>query len=422
MKRFWLTLKAVWKTKELRNKVLFTALVLVIFRLCAHLPVPGVDSQALKSLFAGSQLLGLLDIFSGGTLANFSIMALGVYPYINASIIFQLLTIAVPYFENLSKEGDYGREKINFYTRLVTFPLSAFQALGMYFLLNSQQIIPTLSWFNLLALVLTMSAGTIFLMWLGELVSEYGIGNGISLIIFAGIIAGFPSGASKTIELLRLGELRFYTLIPIAIIMVGLIVGIIALEVGRRRIPVQYAKRVVGRRMYGGQSTHIPMKVNQAGVIPVIFASAILMFPATIAMFINHPFAQRISDALSWGTVLNTALYAAFIILFTYFYTAIQFDPMKVAGDIKKYGGFIPGLRPGRPTAEYLSKISNRLTFVGAFSLAFICVLPIFLQNTSQLNLIFQGTALIIIVGVALETMRQIESQMLMRNYQGFMK
>jgi preprotein translocase subunit SecY len=223
-------------------------------------------------------------------------------------------------------------------------------------------------------------------------------------------------------ELIRLGEARFLVLIPVVLIMFGLIIGIIALDIGRRRIPVQYAKRVVGRRMYGGQSTHIPLKVNQAGVIPVIFASAILMFPATIAMFINHPIAQSIASALDWGTMLNTLLYAAFIILFTFFYTAIQFDPMKVAGDIKKYGGFIPGLRPGRPTAEYLSRISSKLTMVGAVALAFICVLPIILQGVSRLNLIFSGTGLIIIVGVILETMRQIESHMLMRNYQGFMK
>jgi preprotein translocase subunit SecY len=259
-------------------------------------------------------------------------------------------------------------------------------------------------------------------MWLGELITEKGIGNGISLLIFAGIVAGFPRQTATIIELLRLGEIRLLILVPVALVLLGLIVGIIALEVGRRRITVQYAKRIVGRRMYGGQSTHIPLKVNQAGVIPVIFASAILMFPATIATFVNHPIAQSFAEALSWGSVLNTALYAAFIILFTFFYTAIQFDPMKVAGDIKKYGGFIPGLRPGRSTAEYLSKVSSRLTFVGAFSLAFICILPIFMQNVSRINLIFGGTSLIIIVGVALETMRQVESHMLMRNYQGFMK
>lgn len=415
------TVRNALKIKELRQRLIFTMLMLVVHRIGSHVPVPGINPEVLADFFQEDTLFGFYNVIAGGALSDFTIFAMGIMPYINASIIMQLLTVVIPKFKEWSEEGAEGRKKMVQIIRYGTVVLALLQAAGMTFSLMRPAITDH-KWTSYLVIIISLTAGTAFLMWLGELITEKGIGNGISLIIFAGIIAGFPSGASMIIELLRLGELRFYTFIPIVIIMVGLIVGIIALEVGRRRIPVQYAKRVVGRRMYGGQSTHIPMKVNQAGVIPVIFASAILMFPATIAMFINHPFAQRIAEALSWGSVLNTVLYAVFIILFTYFYTAIQFDPMKVAGEIKKYGGFIPGLRPGRPTAEYLGKISNRLTFVGAFSLALICVLPIFLQNASQINLIFQGTALIIIVGVALETMRQIESQMLMRNYQGFMK
>jgi len=305
--------------------------------------------------------------------------------------------------------------------RYGTIVLAFLQATGMTFSLIRPAITDhrTISY---LIIIISLTAGTAFLMWLGELITEKGIGNGISLIIFGGIIAGFPAWVGMTVELLQLGEITFLALVPILLILLGLIVGIIALEVGRRRIPVQYAKRVVGRRIYGGQNTHIPLKINQAGVIPVIFASAILMFPATLAMFINHPIARGFAEALQFGTFLNTILYALFIILFTYFYTAIQFDPMKIAGDIKKYGGFIPGMRPGRPTAEYLGRVSSRLTTVGAFSLAFIAVLPILFQDAFRINLVFEGTALIIIVGVALETMRQVESQMLMRNYQGFMK
>lgn len=415
------TIRNALGIKELRQRLIFTVLMLVIHRIGSHVPVPGINPEVLADFFQEDTLFGFYNVIAGGALSNFTIFAMGIMPYINASIIMQLLTVVIPKFKEWSEEGAEGRKKMIQIIRYGTVVLAFLQATGMTFSLM-QPAITDRGWASYVVIIISLTAGTAFLMWLGELITEKGIGNGISLIIFAGIIAGFPSGAGTTIELLRLGELRFYTLIPIILVMIGLIVGIIALEVGRRRIPVQYAKRVVGRRIYGGQSTHIPLKVNQAGVIPVIFASAILMFPATIAMFINHPFTQGIAEALKFGTVLNTVLYAAFIVLFTFFYTAIQFDPVKVSGDIKKYGGFIPGLRPGRPTADYLRKISSRLTFVGAFALAFICILPIIMQNVSRLNLIFQGTSLIIVVGVALETMRQIESQMLMRNYQGFMK
>jgi preprotein translocase subunit SecY len=415
------TVRNAWKIGELRQRIIFTILMLVVFRVGAHVPIPGINPEVLADFFKGNTIFGFLDVMGGGALSNFTVFAMGIMPYINASIIVQLLTVVIPKFKEWSEEGAEGRKKMMQVIRYGTVGLGFLQATGMTFSLMRPAVTdPSTS--SYLIIIISLTAGTAFLMWLGELITEKGIGNGISLIIFGGIVAGFPGQVLSTIELVRLGEASFLMLIPILLVMLGLIVGIIALDVGRRRIPVQYAKRVVGRRMYGGQSTHIPLKVNQAGVIPVIFASAILMFPATIVMFINHPFARGIADALNWGTILNTALYALFIILFTFFYTAIQFDPMKVAGDIKKYGGFIPGLRPGRPTAEYLSKVSSRLTLVGALSLAFICVLPILMQNVSNLNLIFGGTSLIIIVGVALETMRQIESQMLMRNYQGFMK
>ena len=414
-------IRNAWKIAELRRRIIFTLLMLVVYRIGAHVPVPGINPEILADFFQEDTLFGFYNVIAGGALSDFTIFAMGIIPYINASIIMHLLTVVIPKFKEWSEEGVEGRKKMAQMVRYATVLLALLQATGMTFSLIQPAVIER-SASAYVVIIISLTAGTAFLMWLGELITEKGIGNGISLLIFAGIVAGFPRQTATIIELLRLGEIRLLILVPVALVLLGLIVGIIALEVGRRRITVQYAKRIVGRRMYGGQSTHIPLKVNQAGVIPVIFASAILMFPATIATFVNHPIAQSFAEALSWGSVLNTALYAAFIILFTFFYTAIQFDPMKVAGDIKKYGGFIPGLRPGRSTAEYLSKVSSRLTFVGAFSLAFICILPIFMQNVSRINLIFGGTSLIIIVGVALETMRQVESHMLMRNYQGFMK
>ncbi len=410
-----------WKIKELRQRIFFTLSMLIVFRIGAHIPIPGINAEVLADFFQEDTIFGFYNVIAGGALSNFTIFAMGIMPYINASIIMQLLTVVVPKFKEWSEEGPEGRKKMIQVIRYGTILLAFLQATGMTFSLI-QPAITDHQFSSYMVIIISLTAGTAFLMWLGELITEKGIGNGISLLIFGGIIAGFPAQVGMVIELLQLGEINFLTLFPIILVLLGLIVGIIALEVGRRRIPVQYAKRVVGRRIYGGQSTHIPLKINQSGVIPVIFASAILMFPATIAMFINHPIAQGFAEALGWGTFLNTLLYAMFIILFAYFYTAIQFDPTKIAGDIKKYGGFIPGLRPGRPTSEYLGKVSRRLTTVGAFSLAFIAVMPILMQDLSRINLMFQGTALIIIVGVALETMRQIESQMLMRNYQGFMK
>jgi preprotein translocase subunit SecY len=416
------TLRTAWKIKDLRQKILFTVAMLFVFRLGSFIPIPGVDPSKLQELFQGDNLFGLMNIITGDALSRFSIFAMGIFPYINASIIMNLLTIVIPKLEQLAKEGEEGRKKIAQFTRYGTVVLALIQATGMTFTPFIQQAVITRGGFANFTIIISLTAGTAFLMWLGEMITDRGIGNGISLIIFAGIIAGFPSAAAVLIETVRVGEASILIALVVVLILVGLLVGIVALEEGQRRIPVQYAKRIVGRRMYGGQSTHIPLKVNQAGVIPVIFASAILTLPATLAQFIDQPIVNRIGEALKFGAPLNTVLYFVLIFFFTFFYTAIQFDPMKVSGDMKKYGGFIPGLRPGRPTAEYLARVSSRLTFAGALALASIAVLPILFQNATRVNMMFSGTGLIIIVGVALETMKQIETHMLMRNYQGFMK
>ncbi|RQD77447.1 MAG: preprotein translocase subunit SecY [Candidatus Syntrophonatronum acetioxidans] len=414
-------IRGAWKVSELRGRIIFTLLMFVVFRLGSHIPVPGIDVAQLQEFFRGDDLFGFLNVIGGGALSNFTIFAMSITPYINASIIMQLLTVVIPKLEELSKEGDEGRKVINRYIRYGTVGLAFIQAIAMTFgLIRGAVINPT--FLSYATIIIALTAGTAFLMWLGEQISEKGIGNGISLIIFAGIIASFPEGVVMLYERIRVGQANILAMIAIGIFMLALIIFIIALTQGERRVPVQYSKRVVGRKLYGGQTTHIPMKVNQAGVIPVIFASSILMFPPTLAQFVNHPVAVNIADLFAWGTPLNTLLYFMLIIFFTYFYTAIQFNPVDVAQNIKKYGGFIPGLRPGRPTAEFLERIVSRITFVGALSLAFISTLPILLQNVTDLNLIFSGTALIIVVGVSLETVKQIESHLLMRHYQGFMR
>ncbi|HHX77662.1 MAG TPA: preprotein translocase subunit SecY [Firmicutes bacterium] len=416
------TLRTAWKIKDLRQRILFTLGVLVVFRIGSFIPIPGVNPAKIQDLFQGENLFGLMNVITGDALSRFSIFAVGIFPYINASIIMNLLTLVIPKLEQLAKEGEEGRKKINQYTRYGTVILTLVQATSMTFIPLIRQAIISPGIFANITIIVSLTAGTCFLMWLGELTTERGIGNGISLIIFAGIVAGFPSAAAVLYETVRLGEASIFMALLVVLILLGLIVCIIGLEEGQRRIPVQYAKRVVGRKMYGGQSTHIPLKVNQAGVIPVIFASALLMVPITIAQFVNVPIINRIGSALDFGKPLNTVLYFILIFFFTFFYTAVQFDPMKVATDMKKYGGFIPGLRPGRPTAEYLSKVSTRLTFAGGLSLAIISVLPIIFQNATRVNMMFTGTGVIIIVGVALETMKQLETHMMMRNYQGFLK
>ncbi|MBT9167024.1 MAG: Protein translocase subunit SecY [Syntrophomonadaceae bacterium] len=415
------TLRNAWKIKELRARLIFTMLMLIVYRLGAHVPVPGVDPQRIADFFRGDNLFGLFNIFAGGALEEFTVFAMGIMPYINASIIMQLLTVVVPKLEKLAKEGPDGQKKLQQYVRYGTIVLALIQATGMTVGIFRGAVINPNA-FTYLTIIIALTGGTAFLMWLGELITDKGIGNGISIIIFAGIVASFGPGLLQTFELLRVGMMNIFTVIATAVIILALIVGIVALEEGQRRIPVQYAKRVVGRKMYGGQSTHIPMKVNQSGVIPVIFASALLMFPATLAQFIPHPFAQSIARVLSPGAALHTLLFVLLIIFFAYFYTAIQFDPVKISNEIKKNGGFIPGLRPGRPTAEFLARVSTRLTLAGAIALSLIAAVPIVLQGVFNINILFGGVGMIIVVGVVLETTKQIESHMLMRNYQGFMK
>jgi preprotein translocase subunit SecY len=365
---------------------------------------------------------------SGGALSHFSVFALGIMPYISSSIILQLLTVVIPTLEKLSKEGEAGRKKITQYTRYGTVILSCIQGFGIAVGLESQHApgdIPLVlmsGWGFRLITVLTLTAGTAFIMWLGEQITERGIGNGISLIIFAGIVAGIPNALISTARLVQAGEMSIFVLIVLALMMLAVVAFIIFMERGQRRVPVQYAKRVVGRRVYGGQNTHIPLKINASGVIPPIFASSIIMFPATIANFIKVPWVQSVSQALSPGHVAYFVLYVGFIIFFCFFYTAIVFNPVDVADNMKKYGGFIPGIRPGRPTAEYLDKVLSRITLGGALYISAVCVLPSLLYAKFNVPFYFGGTALLIVIGVAMDTLAQIEAHMLSRHYEGFLK
>ena len=415
------TVRTAWRIKELRQRILFTLAMFVVFRVGSAIPVPGVDASRLAEFFQSDTIFGFVNIIGGGNLENFTIFALGIMPYINASIIMNLLTIVIPKLKEWSQEGPEGRKKISQITRYGTVVIAVIQALGLSTIIAGDAVVDR-TVLSYVTIIISMTAGTAFLMWMGELITEKGIGNGISLIIFAGIVAGFPIGVALAAEQLRIGQINMLVVGIVILVLLGLIVGIIGLDQGQRRINVQYSKRVVGRKMYGGQATHIPMKVNQAGVIPVIFASVLLSFPQTLVSFIQHPLAQSFADMLRWGSALNLVLYIILIVLFTYFYTAVQFDPFQVASNIKKYGGFIPGLRPGRPTAEYLARVTSRLTTAGAFSLAFIAVFPIIMERVTGMNIVFGGTGLIIVVGVVLETFKQIESHMLMRSYRGFMK
>ncbi len=415
------TIRTAWRIKELRERILFTLAMFVVFRVGSAIPVPGVDASLLAEFFQEDTIFGFVNIIGGGNLANFTIFALGIMPYINASIIMNLLTIVIPKLKEWSQEGPEGRKKISQITRYGTIVIAVVQALGLSTLIAGEAVVDQ-TLLSYITIIISLTAGTAFLMWMGELITERGIGNGISLLIFAGIVAGFPIAVAMAAEQYRFGQISLLVIIVVVVLLLALIVGIIGLDQGQRRVNVQYSKRVVGRKMYGGQATHIPMKVNQAGVIPVIFASVILSFPQTLVSFIQHPVAQSIAEALSWGTNLNLVLYMTLIILFAFFYTAVQFDPFQVAGNIKKYGGFIPGLRPGRPTADYLVRVTSRLTTAGAFSLAFIAIFPIILERITGMSIVFGGTGLIIVVGVTLETFKQIESQMLMRSYRGFMK
>jgi preprotein translocase subunit SecY len=421
------------KIPELKKRIFFALCMLAVYRLGCHIPTPGVDGTALSAYFSSKQgtLFGLIDMFSGGALSKMSVMALGIMPYISASIILELLSVVVPYLEKLKKEGEQGRKKIVQYTRYGTVILSAIQGFGIAIGLERMtstggaMIVPVGGWgFRLLA-VITLTAGTAFLMWLGEQITERGIGNGISLIIFAGIVARFFPSVFQTFELVRIDQISIFLLIIIVALMIAVVAFIVFVERGQRRIPVQYAKRVVGRRIYGGQSTHLPLKVNTSGVIPPIFASSIIMFPATIASFIdvsNIPWLQYIVDSLNRGGVIYNLIYVIFIIFFCFFYTAVHFNPMDVADNMKKYGGFIPGIRPGKNTAEHIDRVLTRITFSGAIYVSAVCVLPQLLITKFGVPFYFGGTSLLIVVGVAMDTASQIESHMLTRHYEGFLK
>ena len=423
-------LQNIGKIPELNRRILITILLLVVYRMGVFIPTPGVDAQALSSFFAQAKgtLLDYVVMFTGGALEQFSVFALGIMPYISASIIIQLLTVVVPHLEKLSKEGESGRKQIVQYTRYGTIVLSAIQGLGISIGLESMRgpaselVVPIPGWDFRIMTIITLTAGTAFIMWLGEQITERGIGNGISLIIFAGIVARMPSAVGNTFGLVRTGEMNLLIALLLIFLMVAVIAFIIFVELGQRRIPIQYPKRLIGRKIYGGQSTHIPLKLNSAGVIPPIFASSLIIFPATAVNFIDIPWLKNISESLNPSGVLYNMLFAGLIIFFTYFYTAIQFNPNDVAENLKKYGGFVPGIRPGTNTADYIDKILTRLTLWGAIYLSIVCVLPSFLIGWWNVPFYFGGTSLLIVVGVALDTAQQIESHVMARSYEGLLK
>ncbi len=416
---------SMFRIPELKRRLLFTALILAIYRLGSHVPAPGINLEALKEFFASQQgtLVGLYDMFAGGNLQNATIFALGIMPYISASIILQLMQAVVPYFEKLAKEGEEGRRKINQLTRYGTVGLAVVNALGISFALEGMAgivINPGMA-FKLM-IIITLTAGTVFVMWLGEQITERGIGNGISLIIFIGIIARYPTDTINTLLQLQSGEMHIVKLALILLFMVGVIAGIIAITQAQRRIPVQYAKKIVGRRIYGGANTHIPLRVNTAGVIPIIFAQSIIMFPGTLgAMFPENAFFEGLSALFGHTHPVYIVVYSALIILFTYFYTAVVLNPVDLADNMKKNSGFIPGVRPGKKTAEYIDKVLTRVTLPGAVFLAVIAVLPDLMIGWLNVPFYFGGTGLLIVVGVALDTLQQIESHLVMRHYDGFM-
>jgi len=426
----------IFKIPELKRRILISFLFLAIYRIGVHIPTPGINGDALASFFAQAKgtLFSLIDMFSGGALERLSVFALGIMPYISASIILQLLTVVIPYLERLQKEGEIGRKKIIQYTRYGTVVLSIIQGFGIAVGLEAmrgaagEMIVLNPGWSFRLMTVITLTAGTAFIMWLGEQITERGIGNGISLIIFAGIVARMPNAIASTYELFRVGQMGIITILALIIVMVLVVAVIIFFETGQRRLPVQYAKRIVGRKVYGGQSTHLPLKLNTSGVIPPIFASSILMFPLTIANFMPkpwvdaHPWVQTILSSLGPGALLYNLFYVGFIIFFCYFYTAVTFNPNDVAENMKKFGGYIPGIRPGQKTSEYIDKVLTRITLGGAIYVSVVCVLPTILIGRFNVPFYFGGTALLIVVGVALDTVQQIEAHMLTRHYEGLMK
>lgn len=417
------SLSNIFKITELRNKILYTLMMFAVFRAGIHIPVPGVDASVIESLFTSGNLFGLLDLFAGGALSKFSIFAMSITPYINASIIMQLLQSVVPQFEAWSKDGEDGRKKIAKVTRYGTVVLGFVQAAGMAFALRANNALVNNDFLSVFVVAIILTAGTCLLMWIGEQITAYGIGNGISLIIFAGIVARLPDGLETIYQYIQNGTINMFQAFLFAVIALAMIAVVVAVTQGQRRIPIQYAKRVVGRKMYGGHSTFLPLKVNQAGVIPIIFASSVLMFPVTIAQFIDNEFVHKVADIFTWGTPLQTALYALLIFIFTYFYTAISINITDMADNMKKYGGFIPGIRAGKPTADYVDNVMTRITLAGAVFLAVVAIIPNFLGSiTGVQGVYFGGTALLIVVGVALDTMQQIESLMVTRHYKGFVK
>lgn len=421
------TLSQAWKVEELRKKILFTLMMLVVYRIGSNIPVPGINRAYLSQMFSGETgLLDLFDLFSGGSFSNFTIFALSITPYVTASIIVQLLTIALPYFERLSKEGNEGHKKMATITRYMTVVLGLIQAIGLTVGLFKNAVVDK-SAFASITIIMVLTAGTVFLMWLGEQINEYGIGNGISLIIFAGIVDRFPTFVRNTYAQVSEGAISGVAVLTLLIVSVMLVMVIILFEQGVRKIPVQYAKRVVGRKMYGGQSTHIPMKVNQAGVIPIIFSLSLLQFPLIVTYFAPKSayvdFVNKyISPSGDPGLWIYVVLNVVLTMFFTYFYTAITFNPTEVAENMRQSGGFVPGIRPGTATVEYLSRVMSRLCFSGGLFLAAVSVIPTIVSNFTPFEMTFGGTSLLIAVGVATDTVKQIQNQMLMRNYQGFLK
>ena len=421
------TLRNSFKSPEIRRKILFTLAIFLVFRIFAHIPVAGVNIAQLKQLFSSNQFLGFLDVFSGGTLSNFSVMALGLNPYINASIILQLLTMVIPKLEEMSKEGDSGRQKINQYTRFLTVPLAVLQAIGVYALLKSQSLVITLTPLDLIGFILTLLAGTILLVWLGELITDHGVGNGISLLIFGGIVGRLPVALGQTFS--TTNSQASLGLISFAALSLVVIAGIIIVNEATRQIPVHYARRMRGNKLYGGQSTHLPLRLNQAGVIPIIFAVSIVLLPSLIAnVFLTSQNAllRNLAETINFwfsptGWFYNI-FYFLLVVAFTFFYTAVVFNPKKIAEEIQKYGGFIPGVRPGKPTSKYLNYILTRITLMGACFLGLVAIMPTLIQMATGIQtLLLGGTSILIVVSVVLETFKAIEANLVMRNYEGFL-
>ena len=411
-----------FRLPDLKRRILFTLAALFVYRLGAHMPTPGVDAAALGKLFEQGGVLGFLDLFAGGALRRFSIFALGVTPYINSSIVMQLLAVVVPSLEKMQKEGEEGRKKVVQYTRYGTIIFALIQAVGMTGWLRNLGIF-TGSWMDIALVAVTLTTGAVAVMWLGEVMSDHGIGNGISLLIFAGIVARIPEAIIRTFTLVRLGEMNILILVLAVVLMIAVVAGCVMLQEGQRRLPVQYAKRMVGNKMYGGQSTFIPLRVNTAGVIPIIFASSVLLFPYTIAGLFQNSFAQAVQSAFSPSSPIYMILYVAMIIFFSYFYTAVVFKPEDISTNMKKNGGFILGIRPGKPTTDYIEKVMGRITLGGAVALAIVAVVPTMMTGLMNINTFyFGGTAVIIVVGVALDTVHQIEGQLIMRHYEGILK